>query len=256
MQQHDIHQFLVRYFKENDCEVVADEHSIVIKLTEKMDKLLMNRPFYWHYIEKIGGIPEPMTLTLVTKKNEKTSGEFVHLGSPRLHQIFQAAKKTSQFIRMYENVEGENSAYLSLIPWLNVNVKISYICDRKKDSLLSLGLHLITGQLKENFFNQLQEKSLAPTLPDYSFPMTPLIKPKSGMNRVKKAIYAYIENGDDEWAENAKARWKEDLALLEQFYEDKEKNEAYHNEKEALQIQYEPKIKVEVINGGIYYLSQ
>ncbi len=26
----------------------------------------MNRPFYWHYLEKTGGIPNPMSLTLIT----------------------------------------------------------------------------------------------------------------------------------------------------------------------------------------------
>ena len=53
-----------------------------------------------------------------------------------------------------------------------------------------------------------------------------------------------------------KERWEKDLNLLEHFYEDdEEKAESYEAEKEALKDQYEPKIVMSIINGGIFYLS-
>ena len=52
-------------------------------------------------------------------------------------------------------------------------------------------------------------------------------------------------------------RWQEDVRLLERFYEDREElPENYHKEKEALKIQYEPRIEVKVINGGLLYLTE
>lgn len=255
MQQHDIQHYLERYFKANGCEIKRNEDGVIeVKLTVELDKLLMNRPFYWHYVEKTGKIAEPMTLTFLTKRKEKEQGEFIHFGSPRLHQIFQAAKKTAAFIRLYENMQGTETAYLPLVPWLMLNIKISYAADRKKDYIHSFGLQLITGQLHTNFMNRLEPLNLKPKLPDYSFPLTPLIHPKSGLNRIKKQIAALVESEGSQWAEEAKKRWNNDLQLLERFYENKEKTEAYQNEKIALKNQYEPKVNVEVINGGMLYL--
>lgn len=257
MQQHEIQHYLERYFTINGCDIIKNEDGYIeTRLTVELDKLLMNRPFYWHYVEKTGKVGEPMTLTFLMKKLENKQGEFIHVGSPRLHQIFQTAKQTAAYIRLYENKEGQVTAYLPLVPWLMLNVKISYISDRKKDQLQSFGLQLITGQLVPNFLSQVTQLALTQKLPDYSFPLTPLIKPKSGLNRIKKHILNQIENDEFKWADEAKKRWEHDMRLLERFYENKEKTEAYENEKIALKKQYEPKINVEIINGGIVYLQQ
>lgn len=257
MQQHEIQRYLERFFTANHCEILRNEDGLFqTKLTVELDKLLMNRPFYWHYIEKTGGVPETMTLTFKTKKNDKEPGEFIHVGSPRLHQIFQTAKKMASFLRLYEQIENKNTEYIPLVPWLVLNMKISYICDLKKDVLHSIGLQLITGQMCTNAIERIKTVKLSPKLPDFTFPLTPLIQPKSGLKRIKNYIYDMLEKENDNWAQQAIERWNKDLALLERFYENKEKNEAYYNEKEALRRQYEPKIKVEIINGGIFYLSK
>ena len=39
---------------------------MTVQLTIELDKELMNRPFYWHYLEKTGGVPNPMKLTFIT----------------------------------------------------------------------------------------------------------------------------------------------------------------------------------------------
>lgn len=46
MQQREIHDFLVTFFKANDCEILdnAPTH-LTVQLTIEMDKELMNRPF-------------------------------------------------------------------------------------------------------------------------------------------------------------------------------------------------------------------
>lgn len=55
MRQTDIHQFLKRYFLANNCSIVTETPSyLTVQLTIELDKELMNRPFYWHYIEKTG----------------------------------------------------------------------------------------------------------------------------------------------------------------------------------------------------------
>ncbi len=261
MQQHQVHSFLERYFTANDCEMIEKHPAyLTVQLTTQLDKLLMNRPFYWHYLEKTGGTPEPMKVTFITDEmnNPKNiKGEAVQFGSPRLHQLFATTKSLGGFIRLYEEVHTNEWSSIPLHPWLCLNIKISFQCDRKKDVLLSLGLNLIHGQIVSNFYDKLSSRKLTRKIPDYCFTLSPLIKEKSGLARMKKMIITYIENEDDSWAIEAVERMSSDLALLERFYEDyDEKPESYFVEKEALVEQYEPTIHVTVVNGGIFYMQQ
>ncbi|WP_163102613.1 YqhG family protein [Peribacillus alkalitolerans] len=260
MQQHEIHQFLLQYFKSNACEIVENTPSyMIVQLTIDLDKALMNRPFYWHYLEKTGGIPNPNRLTLITDPTsvpEDVKGEVIHFGSPRLHQIFQSAKNLGSYIRLYENPGSKSSTQTPLHPWLNANIKVSFQCDRKKELLFSLGVNLISGQIMEGFHEKVVKLPLTPKIPDLSFTLSPLIMPKSGLSRLDRYVRLQLEDEDHKWAENAILRWDSDLELLEHFYADMEdKGETYLTEKDALKEQYAPTIQISVINGGMFYLS-
>jgi hypothetical protein len=259
MQQQEIHDFLIRYFRANDCEILENGPGyLIVQLTIDLDKQLMNRPFYWHYLEKTGGIPNPMKLTLITnqeKAPETLKGETIHFGSPRLHQIFESTKKLAGYIRLYENHQ-QHQQQTPLMPWLCMNVKISYQCDRKRDIFKSIGVQLINGQMVEDFHDRLQQVQLTPKIPDYSFTLSPLVMPKSGMQRIENYLRSVIEKDDHSWADAARQRWDQDLRLLDHFYEDaEEENESYETEKKALQEQYEPRINISYINGGLFYLT-
>ncbi|MCQ6278078.1 YqhG family protein [Bacillus sp. EB600] len=260
MQQQEIHQFLEQYFQANDCELLQNEPGYIkVQLTVDLDKELMNRPFYWHYLEKTGGVPNPMQLTFITDHKtapDSIKGETVYFGSPRLHQIFQSTKNLAGYIRLYENHNHPNKQ-TSLLPWLCLNIKISYQCDRKRDVFKSIGLQLITGKMVEDFHDQLLHIQMTPKIPDYSFTLSPLIKPGSGITRIENHLKNSIEKEKHQWAEDARNRWEKDLKLLNHFYEkDEDKNESYEIEKQALQEQYEPKITISYINGGLFYLTE
>ncbi|NRD80733.1 hypothetical protein HPT25_25735 [Bacillus sp. BRMEA1] len=259
MQQQEIHNFLLKYFQANECPILENHPGyITVQLTIELDKELMNRPFYWHYLEKTGGCPNPMKLTLITNQKaapENIKGETVHFGSPRLHQIFTSTKNLSRYIRLYEN-HRNGAKQTSLFPWLCMNVKISYQCDRKRDIFKSIGLQLINGRMVENFHDRLLEVALTPKIPDYSFTLSPLVKPKSGMLRIENYLKSVIDQEDHSWADEARNRWEKDLRLLDHFYEDIEENESYEIEKKALQEQYEPNITISFVNGGLFYLTE
>jgi hypothetical protein len=260
VQQEEIHQYLERYFNANQCEILENKAGhLTIQLTIDLDKELMNRPFYWHYLEKTGGQPNPMKLTLITdmnKTDDTIKGEALHFGAPRLHQIFQSTKKFAHYIRLYEDDGLPVERQRSLFPWLGLNLKVSYQCDRKRDDFRSFGLNLINGVLIEEFQTHLERKRLSPKIPDLYFTLSPIIMPKSGVMRIEKFLRTEIANEDASWAAEAIKRWEEDLALLNHFYEDmEEKPEAFEIEKQALKEQYEPKINIEIINGGLFYLT-
>lgn len=259
MQQQELHQFLEQYFRANDCEILENNPGYLsVQLTIDLDKELMNRPFYWHYLEKTGGIPSPMKLTLITDRQaspDSVKGETIHFGSPRLHQIFQSTKNLAGFIRLYEN-HHNSKQNTPLLPWVCLNVKISYQCDRKRDIFKSIGLQLINGRMVEDFHDKLQQIPLTPKIPDYAFTLSPLIKPVSGFSRIENCLRAFIEKEDHQWADEARGRWEIDLQLLNHFYEDDLENESYEIERKALQEQYEPKINIAFINGGLFYLTE
>ncbi|WIY60259.1 YqhG family protein [Bacillus arachidis] len=258
MQQHEIHNYLWDFFEANDCEISQrSPHLLDVQLTIEMDKLLMNRPFYWHYLEKTGGIPNPMKLTLITNpESDGEEGELIHYGSPRLHQIFQTTKELGSYIRLFEEVNLGSTTHTPLHPWLGVNVKVCYQCDRKKDMLHSIGIHLISGTMITNFHETLAKIRLTPKIPDFSFTLTPIIKPQSGLQRIEDALKNFITADDHTWAEEARVRWNHDLSLLNRFYEESEElPESYEIEKQALQEQYEPRITMQIINGGLFYVT-
>ncbi|WP_071460110.1 YqhG family protein [Bacillus massilinigeriensis] len=260
MQQHEIQDFLLRYFSANSCELEENlSGKITVQLTEEIDRELMNRPFYWHYLEKTGGVAQPMKLTLITDRDAfpEEKGEFIHYGSPRLHQLFSSTKKLAGYIRLYQQNGALPDRQTPLFPWLCINFKISYKCDRKRDVYQSIGLQLINGRMVQGFHEKMLSLSLTPKIPDYSFTLSPLILPKSGMMRIQKQLTESIEKEDHSWAEAARKRWQKDLDLLLHFYEGREGTETgIENEKEALKEQYEPKVLISVINGGLFYLTE
>jgi hypothetical protein len=261
MQQQEIHRFLERFFQANGCEIVENQQGyLTVQLSIELDKELMNRPFYWHYLESTGGVPNPMKLTLITNPKlapDNIKGEIIHFGSPRLHQIFQSAKKLAGYIRLYEDTGQNHGNQMPLRPWLGLNLRISYQCDRKRDVFRSIGLQLINGQMVDGFHDKLQKLKLTPKIPDFSFTISPLIMPKSGIARVENFLKNEISSEDHTWAQEARNRWKKDSDLLEHFYEDlEEKGESYEIEKTALQELYEPKINISIVNGGLFYLTE
>lgn len=257
MNQTEIHDYLKKFFIENESTLLEESKGhLHIQLSIDMDKALMNRPFYWHYTEKIGAVPNPMKLTLITNSTyapEDLKGELIHFGSPRLHQIFQTAQQLGRYAMLYETVESTGSS-LPLKPWLILNGSISYCCDHKKDHFFSIGLSLITGEMIEDIHSKIENMQLQEQIPNYCFTMTPIIKPQSGLERIKRYLMELEERNDHQWAKDAKMRMKKDEELLEAFYEgEEEKTETYQQEKEAIRAQYEPFINISIINGGLFY---
>lgn len=248
-----------RFFLTNKCKILEeDENFLHIQLTIEMDKALMNRPFYWLYLEKMGEQGKPQTLTLYfnPKTPQKHKGELIHFGSPRVHQIFQYAKQNGAWIRLYEEPSTHNQQ-VSLYPWLHVNGKILFQCDVGWESFFSIGLNLIHGQMKSHFYEEITNKNMTKKIPDYSFTLSPLITPKSGLNRIKKQLEIMALQEDLTLFQKAKERWEEDLHLLQQFYTEEEQKESpiYQKEINDIQSLYAPQIQIQFSHGGIFYLQ-
>lgn len=255
----NLNEFLVRYFTANDCRMLQNKDGVLtVQLTEEMDKALMNRPFYWHYIKKMGNQGAPMQLTLITnpeKQDEK--GEWIHYGSPRLQQIFKHLNTNEKYTKLFQQLD--TTTKTALYPWLVLNTKISYIGKQKKDELLSIGLHLVNGMMKFSMMDHLQQLPLQLTISDYCFTISPLIRLKSGFSRIESVIDDHIKRQNNDWAEESIKTLKEESAMLKHFYQnvtDDEQTIQMEKELQEIKERYQPKVSYEIINGGIFYLAE
>src|SRR5699024_11543085 len=68
----NLNTFLSRFFNAHHCTILRNEDGVMtVQLTEEMDQSLMNRPFYWHYVKKMGKMGEPMKLTFITNPSQR-----------------------------------------------------------------------------------------------------------------------------------------------------------------------------------------
>lgn len=233
-----VHRYLQNFFKETNCDILSDnEQYMTVQLTIEMDKKIMNRPFYWQYIESIGAEPSPRQVTFITDHNRLPKGvlgEVVHFGSPRLSQLFQATQELGAFVKMYERVENRETTPF-LTPWLAVNYKVSYFSDQTKEMLFSLGINLMNGQILDGFQESFNNVNLITDKPNGVFLLQYIIKPYRALERLDRAIDTTIQQDDHTWAEEAKTRWQKDQQVLDYFYEGVEdKPECYEMEKKHL----------------------
>lgn len=254
MYPQQIHQYVRQFFNETNCEVVEESDSHMhVQLTIELDKKIMNRPFYWSYVESTGIEPNPASLTFITdasKMNPLMRGEVIHFGSPRLDQLFQVTRELGSFVYMYEKT-GQ-----TLTPWLGVNYKVTYRSDRTKEMLYSLGMNLLTGAIYQSFQERLNELTFNSTMASDVYHVPYIIQPKNALNRLDAVVEKVVQQDDHEWAKEASERKRKDMLVLDYFYEGVAiKPAIYEVEKKAIEEQYETKITIDVINGGLFYLA-
>ncbi|SHF60564.1 YqhG family protein [Ornithinibacillus halophilus] len=254
----NLDQFLYDYFNAHQCEVVDQiDGRLTVQLNEKMDRALMNRPFYWHYIKKMGQPGDPMKLTLITDHEDAESqGEKIHFGSPRLQQIWNHLRDNERFTRLFQVIHTTTNT--ALHPWLVVNVKLSYIGKHKKDELFSIGLNLVNGIMKTEMMEQLEKHEFQLKVSDYCYTISPIIKLSSGFKRIEAVLEDYIKNQEHQWADQSLKELDNEMKLLNHFYETNTEEEKEQMEKELQEIKerYTPKVHISIINGGLFYLMQ
>lgn len=256
MNMNNLHTFLQTYFKAHHCQIQHDQSGVLtVQLTEVMDKALMNRPFYWHYIKSIGHSGEPEHITLITNPNQRNKdGEWIHFGSPRLQQIFKHLKQTSGHIKLFQKID--TSKNVALYPWLITNIKISYHGQQNKDELFSIGLNLINGMMRTQMMDLLEDFCLHSNISDYCYPISPLIKLNSGFLRIVSVIEDYLKNQTYDWADESLLTLTEEINMVKHFYKEDMNNENLQKEISELTNHYQPSISYQVINGGLIYLSE
>jgi len=247
----DMQQFLTDFYKGHLCTVSVENKLLTVQLTKKMDIALMNRPFYWQYVEATGNEGQPMELTFKLDP-DLDEGEWIHFGSPRFQQICNYLKKSSKFTQLYEQVNVQQNTMLH--PWLLTNFCITYSGKQIKEEIMSIGLNLINGTFIFDMMEHLKKRNFQPTISDRCYTISPLIKLTSGFLRIEKVIQEHIIEQDHQWAVESLKLLQEELDMIEHFFKDKEQE--LEKEKADIMSRLQPKISYEVWNGGILYLTE
>jgi hypothetical protein len=99
-----------------------------------------------------------------------------------------------------------------------VNVKISFICDKKKDLLLYLGVNLHQPKVVFDFYPSVRKLALSPSIPDYFYTLDQRLTLEQAAEWIKQAVDETIEREDHRWAEFARERLAQELDILEAYY--------------------------------------
>lgn len=251
-----IETFIKRFFTAHQCDITEDEKGkFNVQLTIDMDKALMNRPFYWQYIESTGQVGEPKKLCLITDPEKiADDGEWIHFGSPRLQQIFDFLSKNAKFTHVYQVLHVSTNTMLH--PWLLVNVCIMYEGKQKKEELFSIGLNLINGSFVFGMMEKLTKIKLSSTISDHCYTISPLIKISSGLLRIEKYLDKYVMEQQHEWAIESYQLLQDEIAMIKHFYENTEDRDEMEKEIKDITARLQPKISYEIINGGLVYLKE
>lgn len=248
-------QFLHQYFTANHCDIIeVSDEQLTVQLTVELDKALMNRPFYWQYIESTGRTGSPKRMTFSTELKEDPKVEWIHFGSPRLQQIFHHMNQVNKYVQLFEVCQTDEKTLLE--PWLLTNNLIIYEGKQKKEQLVSIGLNLINGTMVFNMMKWLDKLPFSPTISAYCYTISPLISLQSGFKRVEQAIYSMIDQENLQWAERSYRLMQEEIEMATHFYDIASQTEQLSKEIADIENRLQPTISHQVLNGGILYLSK
>jgi Bacterial protein YqhG of unknown function len=262
MEADRIRSFAERFLTAHGCHFIEKSPGhLVTQLSIEADKDLVNRPFYWMYVEKMGIEPQPSILTFVFDPKQLENhdrGEYLTSGSPRFVSMLEAAKKRGRFVRLFEEKPSAVGSPLSsrpYIPWLGVNFHIACVCDQKKDEICCLGINLHSGEIVQDFFHKMKRRRWTAKLPANRHTVQPQLTLVEGVGELERFLQDQIERQDLSWAERALERMRMELEQLEHFYpEGVESAEKEQRIRETI-WQYHPRVEVEVINAGLFYLD-
>lgn len=193
--------------------------------------------------------------------------EELAFGSPRLKQIFEAARRGGRYVYLFEEPgQRQRMALLPAAyePWLGVCFKVEFCCDMKREELHYYGVSLLTGAVDETFQTRLTTKPLVPRLPENVHIEPTRLSLDAGRKALEQRLAERIAAYDGAWAQEARERLNDELALIDAYYKDLVKdpeperaqsaNEQYEARREEIRWQYEPRIVVSALGCGIFHL--
>lgn len=271
----EIQDFCRRYFEAVGAPILIDQEDFLqVELPREIDKELTDRPYYWMYVEAMGQDVPNSVLSLAFDPDLEIEGvermEFVTLGSFRLNKIIESTQKRGRITRAYQKVSAK-----PLAPYLMTTFKLSFIADRRRDEIVSYGVHLGNGSVVRDLYERVENLAFGES-PGIGAMVQPAgLTLEEGYRRLKQSLIEEIEGLDHSWAEEADAHLAQELEQLETYYEslglvnaddaktddDKEKKAAMYAAERELRIaelkwRCAPRVQVEPFHFGMLYVAE
>ncbi|MBJ6364291.1 YqhG family protein [Paenibacillus sp. GCM10012307] len=192
----------------------------------------------------------------------------VHFGSKRLKQLFEAARGQGSYVYLFQEPDTrsrnpfESTPYT---PWLGINIKVEFQCDRKREELYSFGISMATGHYVESFQQQLNALKMTPRLPANVHIAPAGISLKKAVQTIESALERKLRAQNYQWAEEAGKRLEEEQEIVRHYYDkllsyvEEDKRETiqaqYDSRKAEIDWQFRPRVTASVINCGIFHLA-
>jgi hypothetical protein len=224
--------------------------------------------------------PRLYVLPPIAPQPGRTLEEPLVFGTRRLEQLYASACRKGACLQLFEELPespggsagrsagpagGAAAGSVPYATWLGVNYKIAYVCDRKREELLSLGIHLSTGEIADRFFDRLIHRNLTPRMP----PRTTLgetISLERAARQLEEVVLEHLNRQDYAWADEARRRLAEEEERIDAYYGDmlapsglspEEREEIVKQQEQRLdeiRWQHEPRIEVCPVNYGLFHL--
>ncbi|QGG55935.1 YqhG family protein [Paenibacillus sp. B01] len=198
----------------------------------------------------------------------RTPREDLYFGSRKLDQLFAAARSGGSYVCLFQEPERrslhpfESVAYTA---WLGVNLRVEFACDMKREEIHSYGISLATGNIQENFHERLSGLKLTPKLPANVHAARNGLTHARAMSLIESHLERKLRAADFSWAEGASRRLQEELDILAHYYDrllesaEEEQRDAiaaqFETRRQEIRWQYEPRVTVSAINGGLFHLE-
>ncbi len=192
----------------------------------------------------------------------------VHFGSKRLLQLFDAVQSRGSYVYLFQEPDTRSrSPFQSTpyTPWLGVNLKVEFQCDRKREELYSFGVSLATGHCRELFHEQLSSLKMTPRLPSNVHIAPAGITLNKAIHIVEMTLERKLKAQCYRWAEEAQQRLDEEQKIVSHYYDKllqsadeelkAEITRQYDSRKAEIDWQYRPRVTATAINCGIFHLQ-
>ncbi|WP_160040086.1 YqhG family protein [Paenibacillus sp. USDA918EY] len=302
MSPQQVQEHIMTYLECTECQIIEKSpYHVTVKLSPQADRQLTGRPYYWGFVDRTGAEPETLSFTFVfdpekydNSEREKNAAaqqdpllsryygaapllpqlgpgriqrEDVTYGSARLQQIWNAARQEGSCLYLFEQppaLQRETLFSAPYEPWLGVCFKAEMACDMKKEELHFIGISLVTGRIASPFPERLTGLALSPRLPENIHIQPAAVSLEDAAGLLESYMTRKLAEMDFAWAEQARERLKEELAVIDVYYEDllKEPDEGklaaireqFANRRSETTWQYEPKVHLSAITCGLFHL--
>lgn len=267
MDQTQVRSFAERYLRAMNCQIIESTPTMIdAKLSIEADQALLNRPFYWMYVEQMNLPANPARFRFYFEETEESSGfycDHLYYGAARFTQMLDSAQKQGRLIRLYQRsspTDEKPHSAKGYHPFLAVHYQIAYICDQKKDRLHYLAIDLQTGEIYSSFYTWAKEQQWTQQLPPSRFLYPSQFTLHEAVGRLEAYLQREIEQEDHTWAEKAKERLANEYQQIASYYpaehllSDEQRQEKQQRLRESV-WQLAPRIEVEVINAGLFHLN-